>query len=104
MAETAFQQALEYGPRAARLHYNYGTFLLQEERPEEALEHLSRAIRLGWSDADAYVNRGVAFWKLKRNKKAAASFRKALDRDPLNRRAKANLKAIEEAAGALVIE
>ena len=96
MAEKAFQQALEYGPRAARLHYNYGTFLLQQERPEEALEHLTRTIRLGWSDANAYVNRGVALWKLKRTKKAAESFRNALGRDPLNRRAKDNLEKIDE--------
>jgi tetratricopeptide (TPR) repeat protein len=94
-AAQTFQKALELGPRAARIYYNYGTFLLQN-RPQEALEHLTRAIRLGWKDADAFVNRGVALWKLGRTKAAERDYRKALTLDPENRRAKANLRQLRE--------
>ncbi len=93
-AERLFREALDLGPGTARVHYNYGTFLLRQERAEDADGHLSQAIRLGWRDAAAYVNRGVARWKLGRIKAARRDFERALKLDPANRDARANLRKI----------
>jgi tetratricopeptide (TPR) repeat protein len=95
-AERLFVQALDLAPRAARLRYNFGTFLLDRDRHAEALEHLTSAIRLGWRDADALVNRGVALLQLDRPHDARRSFRRALRVDPGNPRAVANLALLAE--------
>lgn len=94
-ADETFQAALQRVPRAARVHYNYGTFLLQHGRNEPSLYHLTRAIRLGWKDADAFVNRGAALWRLERIKAARRSFKKALQLDPHDRRAASNLRSLD---------
>ena len=94
-AERLFREALDLGPGTARVHYNYGTFLLGQERAEDADRHLNRAIRQGWRDAAAYVNRGVARWKLGRLKAARRDFEQALKLDPANRDARANLRRLE---------
>ncbi len=97
-AEATFRKALSLAPRAPRLHYNFGTFLLDQDRAETALEHLRRATRLGWKDADAYVNRGAALWKLGRLKQATRSFAKALELDRGNARARENLRRLRQGA------
>lgn len=94
-AERAFTEALTRGPRVARVHYNYGTWLLQQERWTEAAQHLDRAIDLGWRDADALVNRGVARWRLGKKKAAERDFREALELKPGDRRARMNLARLE---------
>jgi Flp pilus assembly protein TadD len=94
-AEGTFRQARELAPGNARLRYNYGTFLLQLERFEDAWAELDRAIRLGWKDADAFVNRGVARFKLGRYSQARRDFQRALRLDPQNRRAQDNLAMLD---------
>ena len=91
-AERVFKRALDIAPKSGRVHYNLGTFLLQSERYVEAEGELSRAIRLGWKDATAYVNRGAARWRLGRARAARRDFRKALELDPNNREAAVNLR------------
>ena len=93
-AERALKQGLSLAPKAGRLHYNYGTLLLDSERFEEADRHLRLAIRYGWDDADAWVNRGVALWKLGKMTKAADCFEAALKRDPKNSGALSNREAL----------
>ena len=93
-AERASVMALGMAPRTGRIHFNYGTLLLRMQRYGEARDHLARAIRLGWDDADAWVNRGVAEWKLGRLRAAERCFRTALKKDPRDGRASANLKAV----------
>jgi len=97
-ADRFFIDALALAPDASRLNYNYGTFLLGRERDREALAYLDRAIELGWADADAWVNRGVALWHLDRGEEARTSFENALDLDPTDRDARLNLRKIAEAA------
>jgi tetratricopeptide (TPR) repeat protein len=91
-----FVQALEIAPAAARIRYNYGTFLLQQDRFDESEKMLSRAIGLGWKDAAAYVNRGAARWRLGRVKAARRDFEKALELDPMNREARVNLERLAQ--------
>ena len=93
-AERALVKALEIAPKSGRVHYNYGTLLLRTERFKAAEAHLKLAIRLGWDDADAWVSRGVAVWKLGRLRGAERSFEKALAREPGNQRATSNLAAL----------
>jgi tetratricopeptide (TPR) repeat protein len=93
-AESTFREAIHIAPKVARLRYNLGTFLVHRERYKEADHELARAIRLGWKDADAYVNRGVANWKLGKPNDARRDFEKALRLEPGNRDAAANLRQL----------
>lgn len=95
-ADRTFRAAIVLNPKAPRIRYNYGTFLLDTGDASAALEQLDRAIHLGWKDADAFVNRGVAKWKLSRLRDARRDFRRALKLDPGNHRASTNLRRIDE--------
>ena len=97
LAETFFNKALSRSPRAGRIRYNYGTFLLGEKRYDEALDELDQAIRLGWNDAFAFSNRGVARWKLGRMKNARRDFERAIALDPANSEARRNLQLLSGA-------
>lgn len=44
--ETGPPKALALNPRAARIHYNYGTHLLQSDRYADALQHLNQPLSL----------------------------------------------------------
>jgi len=81
-------------PKVAGLRYNLGTFLVQHERYREGDRELTLAIRRGWIDADAYVNRGVARWKLGKLANARRDFEHALRLEPGNREAAANLRQL----------
>ena len=98
-AERALQQGLSLAPKAGRLHYNYGTLLLNSERFGEAERQLRLAIRYGWDDADAWVNRGVALWKLGKTTKAEDCFETALKKDPKKPRALSNREALRRETG-----
>ncbi|MBZ5637413.1 MAG: tetratricopeptide repeat protein [Acidobacteriia bacterium] len=97
-AEVEFREALSMGPRVGRVRFDFGTFLLQAARYEESVRSLEKAIRLGWDDAAAWVNRGVALWKLGKTRAARRSFEHALALQPDNREAAINLKALSERA------
>ncbi len=89
------QFALNLAPKPARFRYNAGTLLLRLGRHEEALDQLRIAIRRGWDNADAWVNRGIAEWKLGQPRDARLSFARAIKEEPGNPRATANLLAVE---------
>jgi len=93
-AERLFREATRIAPRVARLRYNLGTFLVQHERYREGDRELTGAVRRGWIDADAYVNRGVARWKLGKLADACRDFEEALRLEPGNREAAANLQQL----------
>lgn len=98
-AESALLRALVIAPKSGRVHYNYGTLLLRLARNQDALEHLRLAIKFRWDDADAWVNRGVASWKLGRLSAARRSFEKALAKEPGNRQAATDLEALRKDKG-----
>ena len=93
-AESTFREAIHIAPKVARLRYNLGTFLVQREQNRDGGRELSRAIDLSWKEADAYVNRGVARWKLGKVADARRDFEEALRLDPGNREAVANLRQL----------
>ena len=95
LARQFFEESISIAPSAARVRFNFGTFLLGTERYTEAEAELARAIRLGWKDAPAFVNRGAARWQLGRLKAAERDFRKALKLAPENREAAVNLRRLE---------
>jgi tetratricopeptide (TPR) repeat protein len=97
IAGRLFLEALELAPGSARIHYNYGTFLLRLDQNEAARIHLDRAIRRGWKDAAAYVNRGAALWRLGRVKAARRDFTRALKLDPTHEEARTNVRLLETA-------
>ena len=94
VAERTFREAVSIAPRVARVRYNLGTFLVQQERYREGERELTRAIDRGWEDADAYVNRGVARWTRGRIGPARRDFEQALALDPGNRDAATNLRQL----------
>ena len=94
-AERWFREATRIAPKVARLRYNLGTFLVQHTRYREGDRELTRDIRRGWIDADAYVNRGVARWKLGKLADARRDFEQALRLEPGNREAAANLRQLD---------
>lgn len=94
-AEGLFAQALEASPRAARIHFNYGTFLLETNRAKPAAEELRRAVRLERNDAQAWANLGVAHARLGETEKARRCFQRALRSDPANLVAAENLRSLD---------
>jgi Flp pilus assembly protein TadD len=48
-----------------------------------------------WNDADCWVNRGVAFHRLGKTKKARRCFKTALELSPNDRRARSNLTLLD---------
>jgi Flp pilus assembly protein TadD len=68
--------------------------LVQRERYRDGDSELTRAIERGWKDAAAYVNRGVARWKLGKLKDARRGFEEALRLEPGNRDAVASLRLL----------
>ena len=95
VAEDLFREALSAAPRSKRIHFNLGTLLLDEERSEEAFDHLTEAAKGRRGLAEADLNRGVALWKLGRAKEAEAAFRRCLRRDPRNLMAQENLRRLD---------
>ena len=94
-AEIAFGRALELAPNLPRIRYNYGSFLLGRGNPGSAAEEISAAIGAGWEQAPAYINLAVAFSKLGKRKQAETALVRALELDPRNKLAKANLEALQ---------
>lgn len=57
----AYAASVAENPDDAVLRYNYGSFLLQAERYDEAVQHLERATQLAPEDPNAYYNLGAAY-------------------------------------------
>jgi Tfp pilus assembly protein PilF len=94
LAERLFRRALDVDPDAARILYNYGTFLAGTGRDADAVTFLGRAIAAGWDDSRVFVNRGVVNWRLGNGRAAREDFVRALGLDPGNREALTNLRLL----------
>jgi tetratricopeptide (TPR) repeat protein len=93
-AEVLFAKAVEAAPRAARIRFDYGTFLLGRDRPALAEGHLRRAVRLDPRSAPAWANLGVARARLGETAEARRCFERALRFDPGNGIAAENLRTL----------
>jgi Flp pilus assembly protein TadD len=63
-------------------HNNYGLYLMDQERPEEAIVHFQAAIGIWPDDFDAHANQGVALLSLGRTDAAIVAFNRALAINP----------------------
>jgi regulator of sirC expression with transglutaminase-like and TPR domain len=93
-ADTMFLKAIEAGPRVARIRFNYGTFLLGENRLAAAEKQLRRAVHLDSRNAPAWANLGVAVARQGDTAEARRCFERALRIDPGNTIAAENLKVL----------
>jgi tetratricopeptide (TPR) repeat protein len=57
----AYGRVVEGSPDDPVLRYNYGSFLLQAQRYEDAVEQLERAVELDPTAGNAYYNLGAAY-------------------------------------------
>lgn len=93
-AERFFQKAIALGPRETRPRLNYGTFLLERDRVDEAVHQLKVAARHARNDADAWTNLGVAYARRGQDERAADSFERATRIDPGHATARTNLATV----------
>jgi hypothetical protein len=93
-AERLFRQNVKREPYEARLHLNYGTFLLERGRLDEARKQLKLAVRDAPKSADGWTNLGVAHARLGKIDRARDCFERALKLEPGNQTARTNLAAI----------
>lgn len=81
-AETAFRRALAIRPEYAVARHNFGALLCRIHRPEEALDELAHAERLGAGSPELYYNRGSAYFEMARFAEAEAALMQAIELEP----------------------
>ncbi|XP_052811152.1 protein O-mannosyl-transferase TMTC1-like isoform X1 [Mya arenaria] len=86
--ETLFRSGLAAMPHNAKVHYNYGNFLKDAGRRDEAIQHYREAIRLDPTYASALNNLGV---HLQDRQEAEIHFREAIRILPSHQGAHINL-------------
>lgn len=82
---------LELFPEYAEAHHLMGIALVQQNRPEDALEHLFQAVRGNDSDDNFHNSLGSALSTVGRLDEAIRHFRRALVLNPLCLQARVNL-------------
>ncbi|MFH1312635.1 MAG: tetratricopeptide repeat protein [Candidatus Eisenbacteria bacterium] len=93
---TLWQDTIQRNPEAwiARIHL--GLALLEDDRPDEAVEQFNQALELKPDHVGAHVNLGDALGMLGRTDEAVISLQEALRLDPGNAKAYANLALVLE--------
>lgn len=81
-AEDNFRAATTLDPDYAEAHANYGRFLIERARPDEAAAQLKSALRIAPKLTRAWAALGLAHARAGRKGDAASAFRKALAQDP----------------------
>jgi TolB-like protein/class 3 adenylate cyclase/Flp pilus assembly protein TadD len=77
------EQGLAFNPNSASLINNLAKFLMNADRPEQAIAYYKRAIRLNpYPSATYFYNFGCAYWMMKQYEKAIEICKIALKRDP----------------------
>lgn len=85
----------------ARVYYEQGVSLTQEERFRDALSAFKKAVDLYPEYGDAYYNMGIAYHRLDRIEDAIGAYQKAIDIDPKDVTARNNLGNLYVRQGAL---
>lgn len=80
-AEGAYREALEADPGNAEARYLMGSLTLQAGRPDEAVDHLSRAAADG-GGADCLARLGEALAAAGRNAEACVAYERAIALKP----------------------
>lgn len=86
-----WEDTVRKSPGKVRPLYNFGTYLAEHSRPEEAVPLLTRAVSLDPQHADAWHNLGRAYLLLGRNREAVPALRTAVELAPLLENAALNL-------------
>lgn len=91
-ATVAFETAIELNPELGAGYNNLGYVLYLQENYEAAIEMYNEAIGREHDTSAAYTNLGNAWQKLGQTEKAVDSWRRAIEVDPSNERAKRYLE------------
>uniref|UniRef100_A0A3P8UWG6 dolichyl-phosphate-mannose--protein mannosyltransferase n=1 Tax=Cynoglossus semilaevis TaxID=244447 RepID=A0A3P8UWG6_CYNSE len=86
--EALFRSGIQTLPHNAKVHYNYGNFLKDSGRHDEAIHHYNTALRLYPRHASALNNLGTLTHS---PEEAEKYYRRALDTNPQHNRALFNL-------------
>lgn len=81
-AERSYKLALVLSPRRATLWQEYAGFLLENDRPEKAIDALGHAVELDDRDAESYALLAHADLKLERYQDALAAYEILLEVHP----------------------
>ena len=93
MADLAM--AIQLDPNDPEAHFAEGIAYLAGGQWAAARDDLAKTVALGVTRSEVYENMGFADYKLGQNDQAAADYQKALDADPGNATARANLAALQ---------
>jgi len=103
-SEPLFKLAVKTTPASGRIRYDYGAWLLRQNRLDDARSQLGSATRLDPDHFEAWMDRGTVLAKLGRLKPARKSFVQALRVDPRSKAAADQLRAIDARIDAAVDE
>jgi tetratricopeptide (TPR) repeat protein/mono/diheme cytochrome c family protein len=78
LQEALMRQRLKKYPDDFTAHFNLGSILLSEAKPQEAISHFRDAVRAKPDDAVAHTNLGAALQAIDQSEEAAGHFREAL--------------------------
>ncbi|NOY25629.1 MAG: tetratricopeptide repeat protein [Oligoflexia bacterium] len=98
-AESLLRDIIKRHPRVAAAHDQLGILCLETDRPDEALEHLRRAVRLAPDNADFINNLGFGLLSAGQPQSAIDVLRQALRKDSSNHQIRNNLGFALVAAG-----
>lgn len=94
---TKYEQQAAAEPENAVVRYDYGVYLAKQNMFEAAIRQFKLAIRANGRYVDAMTDMGGAYLKIRREDLAFEQFRKALEVDPDNKKARAGIEMIREA-------
>lgn len=78
LQEALMRQRLKKYPADFTAHFNLGSILLSQAKPQEAISHFREAVRAKPDDAVAHTNLGAALQSVDQLEEAAVHFREAL--------------------------
>jgi Tfp pilus assembly protein PilF len=82
LALSSFGRALHIWPSYYEVHNDLATYYLEQQRPEDARQHLASAMQMRPDYPPAWYNLGLALYRLERPQEARRAFEQALTLDP----------------------
>ena len=86
-AEQQYRRVTESYPNLADAHYNFGVFLLSQQKPQDAAAAFTRTLAINPHFAEAHHNLGVLYLQETKLEDAAREFQAALASNPNYRQA-----------------
>lgn len=94
-SDKLYQLAVKAAPASARVRYDYGAWLLRQNRLDEARDQLGKSTELGPDNFDAWMDRATALEKSGRLKAARRSYAQAMRVDPKSTVPAERIRAID---------